>query len=83
MNNFVVSGDYVGCKVKHTNNHLYIHFKNSLAVFISMNTITNYELLYSDNKNRYCLKIYFKNKKISVLEINKSLYNLLIKSLYR
>ena len=81
MKNIVISGDYLSCKIKHTNEHVYISVKNSLALFISPRTIKRADILYTDNKNRYSVKIFFKNLKTSVLDIDQHLFSILMKSL--
>lgn len=81
MQNIVVSGDYLSCKIMQTNKHIYISVEDSMAVFINSNTISRSEFLYTDNENRYSVKIYFNNLKVSVLEIDKFLYDILIKTL--
>ena len=81
MNNFVSSGDYIGCRVKHTNKRIYLEVQNFLAVFIDSNTINSFEVLYTNNKNRYSVRINFKNQTSSVLELNKYLFQMLISSL--
>ena len=80
MINIIVNGEYIGCKIKRTYQCLYIELQNSQILLLNSSFIFNFEILYTDNKNRFSVKFYFRNKKTSLAEIDKRNYHTLIKS---
>lgn len=87
--NLVISGYYIGSKIKKSNNTLYIQNKKSENIYLTKSQIKSYELIYySDLKNfkykskqNYSVLITLKEGIKILLDLNNHFYNILLNEL--
>lgn len=87
--NLVISGYYIGSKIKKSNNTLYIQNKKSENIYLTKSQIKSFELIYySDSKNfkykskqNYSVLITLKEGIKILLDLNNHFYNILLNEL--
>lgn len=87
--NLVISGYYIGSKIKKSNNTLYIQNKKSENIYLTKSQIKSFELIYySDLKNikykskqNYSVLITLKEEIKILLDLNNHFYNILLNEL--